>query len=53
MKLYYYQNTKFQQEKNYDIILQFKNILKVASYIHIYVYTSNTYIYNMDNLIKK
>ena len=53
MKLYYYQNTKFQQEKNYDIILQFKNILKVASDIHIYVYTSNTYIYNMDNLIKK
>ena len=53
MKIYYYQNTKFQQEKNYDIILQFKNILKVATYIHIYVYTSNTYIYNMDNLIKK
>ena len=53
MKLYYYQNTKFQQEKNYDIILQFKNILKVASDIYIYVYTSNTYIYNMDNLIKK
>ena len=53
MKLYYYLNTKFQQEKNYDIILQFKNILKVASDIEIYVYTSNTYIYNMDNLIKK
>ena len=53
IKLYYYQNTKFQQEKNYDIILQFKNILKQACDVHIYVYTSNTYIYNMDNLIKQ
>ena len=53
MKVYYYQNNKFQQEKNYDIILQFKNILKVDGDIYIYVYASDTYIYNMDSLIKK
>ena len=51
-KYYLYQNTKYEKEKNYDIILQLKNILKDSYDINIYIYTTNTYIYNLENLTK-
>ena len=50
-KYYFYFNTKYGQEKNYDIILQLKDLLKENNNAFIYIYTSNEYISNLENLI--
>ena len=51
-EFYYYQNTKYQQENNYDIIIQIKDLLKQNIDANIYIYTANNYAYNINNIIK-
>ena len=51
-EFYYYQNTKYQQENNYDIIIQIKDLIKQNIDANIYIYTANNYAYNINNIIK-
>ena len=51
-QFYLYENTKFLQESNYDIIIQIKNIIKQYNDAKIYIYASDTYYYNIGNIIK-
>ena len=50
-KYYFYNNTKYIQENNYDIILQLKNLSKENNNAYIYIYTSSEYIPNLEYLI--
>ena len=51
IKYYLYQNINFQQEKNYDIILQLKDIIKESYDDYIYIYATNIYS-NIEEIIK-
>ena len=51
-QFYLYENAKFLQENTYDIIIQVKNILKQYNDAKIYIYASDTYYYNIGNIIK-
>ena len=50
---YYYNNTFFNYENtNYEIILQLKNLSVSSNNIYLYIYSTNTFIQNLFELIK-
>ena len=52
MEFYLYQNIRYQQENNYDIIIQIKELIKQNCNANIYIYTTNSYENNLMNIIK-
>ena len=52
IKYYLYHNSKFKTDKNYDIILQLKDLLNQNNDVSVYVYTPTIYIHNLKELIK-
>ena len=53
IKFFWYQNNKYNKEDNYDIIVQIKDLIKqINNNCYMYVYTSNIYISNVNNLIQ-